>query len=156
MKNWKEIKLGDICILNYGKSLTSIKRKKGNIPVYSSAGITGWHNTSLVNTNGIIIGRKGTIGSVYYSKVPFYCIDTAYYVLPNKEYDIMYLYYRLKALHLEKLNEDSAVPGLNRETAYSQSFGLPSIEEQKRIASILSSLDEKIETNKLINDNLAA
>ena len=155
MNKWSKCKLGDICVFNYGKSLISSKRVAGDIPVYSSAGITGWHNVPLVTGKGIIVGRKGTVGTVYYSDVPFFCIDTAYYILPNDEiYDLKYLYYRLKALNLCALNEDSAVPGLNRDTAYAQEFLLPSLEEQKRIAGILVALDDKIELNRRINANL--
>ena len=155
MTEWKTYKLGDICTLNYGKALTATNRVAGDIPVYSSAGITGWHNSPLVQSKGIIIGRKGTVGTVYYSDKPFYCIDTAYYILPDDEkYDFKWLYYRLKSLHLDKLNEDSAVPGLNRETAYAQEFPLPPLEEQRRIAGILGAIDDKIENNRRINTNL--
>ena len=155
MAEWKTYRLGDICTLNYGKSLTATNRVAGDIPVYSSAGITGSHNVALVQSKGIIVGRKGTVGTVYYSDKPFYCIDTAYYILPDDEkYDFKWLYYRLKSLHLEKLNEDSAVPGLNRETAYAQEFPLPPLEEQRRIAGILSAIDDKIENNRRINTNL--
>ena len=115
MTEWKTYRLGDICTLNYGKSLTATNRVAGDIPVYSSAGITGSHNVALVQSKGIIVGRKGTVGTVYYSDKPFYCIDTAYYILPDDEkYDFKWLYYRLKSLHLDELNEDSTVPGLNR------------------------------------------
>lgn len=155
MTSWKTYRLGDICTLNYGKSLTATNRVAGDVPVYSSAGITGWHNTPLVQSRGIVVGRKGTVGTVYYSDKPFYCIDTAYYILPNDEkYDFKWLYYRLKSLHLDKLNEDSAVPGLNRETAYAQEFSLPPLEEQRRIAGILGAIDDKIENNRRINANL--
>ena len=155
MTEWKTYRLGDICTLNYGKSLTATNRVAGDIPVYSSAGITGSHNVALVQSKGIIVGRKGTVGTVYYSDKPFYCIDTAYYILPDDEkYDFKWLYYRLKSLHLDKLNEDSAVPGLNRETAYAQEISLPSLEEQRRIAGILGAIDDKIENNRRINTNL--
>ena len=155
MTEWKTYRLGDICTLNYGKSLTATNRVAGDIPVYSSAGITGSHNVALVQSKGIIVGRKGTVGTVYYSDKPFYCIDTAYYILPNDEkYDFKWLYYRLKSLHLDKLNEDSAVPGLNRETAYAQEFPLPPLEDQRRIAGILGAIDDKIENNRRINTNL--
>ena len=150
-----KVKLGDICIFNYGKSLVANKRIVGNVPVYSSAGIIGYHNEPLVNTPGIIIGRKGTVGTVYYSPVPFYCIDTAYYIIPNESiYNLQYLYYQLKSLKLNKLNEDSAVPGLNRFAAYAQEISLPPLAEQKRIADILSAIDDKIELNRRINANL--
>jgi len=104
MGEWKEYKLGDIVVLNYGKALKENNRVQGNIPVYSSAGLTGWHNEPLVNSKGIIIGRKGTIGKVYLTDKPFYCIDTAYYVLPNDEvYDSKFLYYLLSTLGLAHL-----------------------------------------------------
>jgi type I restriction enzyme S subunit len=155
MTEWKTYRLGDICTLNYGKALTATNRVAGDIPVYSSAGITGSHNVALVQSKGIIVGRKGTVGTVYYSDKPFYCIDTAYYILPDDEkYNFKWLYYRLKSLHLDKLNEDSAVPGLNRETAYAQEISLPPLEEQRRIAGILGAIDDKIENNRRINTNL--
>lgn len=146
MSEWKDTKLGDIITLNYGKALKEADRIPGNIPVYSSAGLTGYHNIALVNSKGLIIGRKGTIGKVYKSLVPFCCIDTAYYILPDEiNYDFDFFYFLLQTLGLEYLNEDSAVPGLNRETAYSQPISLPPLPEQKAIASILSSLDDKID-----------
>ena len=155
MTNWKTYRLGNICTLNYGKALTATNRVAGDIPVYSSAGITGSHNVALVQSKGIIVGRKGTVGTVYYSDKPFYCIDTAYYILPDDEkYNFKWLYYRLKSLHLDKLNEDSAVPGLNRETAYAQEISLPPLKEQRRIVGILDAIDDKIENNRRINDNL--
>jgi len=108
--HWKECKLGDVAILNYGKGLPEHKRRQGNIPVYSSAGITGWHNEALIDNKGIIVGRKGTIGTVYYSDKPFYCIDTAYYIKPDEaKYDTKYLFYLLNTIGLKELNEDSQV-----------------------------------------------
>ena len=156
MTEWKECKLGDVIVLNYGKALPEKKRVFGNIPVYSSAGLTGYHNESLVNGRGIIIGRKGTIGSVHFSYKPFWCIDTAYYITDNEEYNLKYIYYLLQTLGLNELNEDSAVPGLNRNTAYQQDISFPPLPEQKAIAEVLSSLDDKIDLltrqNKTLED----
>ncbi len=153
--SWEKYKLGEVVTLNYGKSLVTEKRRDGNIPVYSSSGISGCHDDALVQSEGIIIGRKGNVGTVFYSQKPFYCIDTAYYILPNKNYDLKFLYYKLLSLNLPKLTSDSAVPGLNRETAYVQEITIPSsIEEQKQIAQILSSLDNKIELNLQMNKTL--
>ena len=155
MSEWKTYRLGDICKFYYGKALPAIQRIPGEIPVYSSAGITGWHNKALSNGPAIIIGRKGTVGSVFYTSVPFFCIDTTYYILSDDTlYDIKFLYYLLKSLKLELLNEDSVVPGLNRETAYNQHVLLPPLDEQRKIAGILGALDDKIELNRRINANL--
>jgi type I restriction enzyme S subunit len=145
-KGWKWVKLGEVVTLNYGKSLPERYRIPGNIPIYSSAGISGWHNEPLINSKGIIIGRKGTIGKVYRSNTAFFPIDTCYYILPDDEkFDFNFMYYLLLTLNLDELNEDSAVPGLNRNTAYSQELFLPPLPEQKAIAEVLSSIDDKIE-----------
>jgi len=145
-KGWKWVKLGEVVTLNYGKSLPERYRIPGNIPIYSSAGISGWHNEPLINSKGIIIGRKGTIGKVYRSNTAFFPIDTCYYILPDDEkFDFNFMYYLLLTLNLDELNEDSAVPGLNRNTAYSQEFFLPPLPEQKAIAEVLSSIDDKID-----------
>lgn len=71
MSEWQNTTLGDVITLHYGKALKTQNRIVGNIPVYSSAGITGYHNEPLVMSKGIIIGRKGTVGKVYYSPEPF-------------------------------------------------------------------------------------
>jgi len=143
---WKEYKLGEIITMNYGKALKEQDRVQGDIPVYSSAGIIGYHNQAIINSKGIIVGRKGTVGKIYFSDVPFCCIDTAYYLLPNdKNYDIEFLFYLLQTIGLQDLNEDSAVPGLNRNTFYSIEVLFPPLPEQNVIASILSSLDDKID-----------
>jgi type I restriction enzyme, S subunit len=157
MSEWKNCTLGDFVALHYGKALRSDRRTNGSVPVFSSAGSTGCHDEPLVESKGLIIGRKGTVGKVYFSNRPFWCIDTAYYVLPNDlHYDLKYLYFLLQTLGLEELNEDSAVPGLNRDTAYQQNVLLPALPEQKAIASVLSSLDDKIDLLHRQNKTLEA
>lgn len=155
MSEWREIALGDLITLHYGKALRTTDRIIGNIPVYSSAGLTGWHNKPLINSTSIIIGRKGTIGKVYLSNTPSWCIDTAYYILPDDEkYNFKYLYFLLQTIGFEDLNEDSAVPGLNRNTAYRQEILIPPLPEQTAIASVLSSLDDKIDLLHRQNETL--
>ena len=157
INNWKETTLGQLITLHYGKALKTENRLKGDIPVYSSAGLTGYHNEALFAGKGIVVGRKGTVGKAYLTELPFWCIDTAYYILPdNQKYEFKYLYYLLRTLGLEELNEDSAVPGLNRDTAYQQQFLLPPLPEQKAIAAVLSSLDDKIDLLHRQNKTLEA
>lgn len=144
---WQNLKVADVCDLAYGKSLTADARIPGDYPVYGSAGDVGTHNNYLVNGPGIIIGRKGSVGKVYYEKRSFYPIDTAYYVVPKEGNDLRFLYYKFQTLGLEKLNSDAAVPGLNRNVAYEQSSIYPALPTQRKIASILSAYDDLIENN---------
>ena len=155
-EDWQVTTLGGTATLNYGKSLPEMSRSEGGVPVYGSSGVTGYHSQALVQNEGYIIGRKGTIGTVHYSPEPFYPIDTTYYVTKDDiNCDFKYFYYLLKYLNLNKLNFDSAVPGLNRGVAYRQKYAAPkTISEQQQIASILSSLDDKIELNRKMNKTL--
>ena len=155
-EDWQVTTLGGTATLNYGKSLPEMSRSEGGVPVYGSSGVTGYHSQALVQNEGYIIGRKGTIGTVHYSPEPFYPIDTTYYVTKDDiNCDFKYFYYLLKYLNLNKLNFDSAVPGLNRGVAYRQKYAAPkTISEQQQIASILTSLDDKIELNRKINKTL--
>jgi type I restriction enzyme S subunit len=117
---WEKKKVAEVCDLAYGKSLTASSRITGEYPVYGSAGEVGTHTSYLVEGPGIIIGRKGSVGTIYYEKRNFFPIDTSYYVIPRLNYDLQFLYYKFQTLGLEKLNSDAAVPGLNRNVAYEQ------------------------------------
>ncbi len=150
---WTEYKLKDLCVINYGKGLGKSNIVNGNIPVYSSGGIIGFHNTYNVNSEGVIIGRKGNAGSVFYSDKPFFCIDTAFYIEPNNQYDLKYLFYKLVSMNLKNHKTGTAIPGLIRNDIYKLSISIPPLDEQKRIASALSKIDAYLEnTIKLIEE----
>jgi type I restriction enzyme S subunit len=142
------MKLGDIIVANYGKSLVERERIKGPIPVYGSSGLTGWHNTALCNSEAIIVGRKGNVGAVHYTQGPFYCIDTTYYILPSDNVNFKYLYYNLIYQKLGNLNDGSPVPGLKRDNLYDRDINLPDAAKQQRIAGILSAYDNLIDNNQ--------
>jgi len=111
---WEMKRLGDILELAYGKALKASERKEGYYPVYGSGGVVGHHNKALVAGPGIIVGRKGNVGSVYWSDYDFCPIDTVFYVKSSES--LHFLYYTLKAQQF--VDTDTAVPGLNRNNAY--------------------------------------
>ncbi|MFR1972320.1 MAG: restriction endonuclease subunit S [Clostridia bacterium] len=149
--------LKDEIELEYGKGLTSNQRRNGKIPVYGSNGIVDYNDKFYFEGPGIIIGRKGTVGSVKYEENNFWAIDTTYVVkLKNKNEDLIFWYYFLQTLGLERMNSHSAVPGLNRDRVYNIKINIPKKQEdRKRISIILRDLDKKIELNNQINDNLS-
>lgn len=100
-KGWKIKTLGDLFQLNYGKSLTEIVRKEGDIPVYGSGGIVGLHNEYLTGGPTIIIGRKGTVGSLYWDERTCYAIDTTFYVQSNKPQEMYWIYRTLKQINIK-------------------------------------------------------
>lgn len=153
---WKECKLGDVLELIYGKGLKESERIEGGFPVYGSNGIVGYHNNYLVKGPGIIIGRKGSVGEVKLSKANFFPIDTTYYVRLKNDNDIFFFYYFLITLQLNEMNTHSAVPGLNRNDIYSIDVRIPPLPEQRAIAGVLSSLDDKIDLLHRQNKTLEA
>ncbi len=111
-----ERRVGDILELKYGKALPATQRNDGQIPVYGSGGITGLHNVGLHSGPSIVVGRKGTVGSLYWIDGPFYPIDTVFFVVSS--IGMTYCFYMLETLGLDGMNTDAAVPGLNRENVY--------------------------------------
>lgn len=148
-KEWCLTNLGNVVELKYGKSLPASKRDDGNFPVYGSNGIVGVHSEPLVKTEGIIVGRKGSYGEVQLSNSPFFPIDTTYYVDDLFNQPLKYWFYQLKMLPLTELNRSTAIPGLNRQDAYSQNIALPPLAEQKIITDKLDTLLAQVEATKV-------
>jgi len=115
-RGWKVERLETFMELSYGKALKATERIFGEVPVYGSGGITGYHNESLVNGPSIVIGRKGTVGSLYWEDQPFFPIDTVFCV--RSVMPMTYCFYLLQTLGLADMNTDAAVPGLNRNNVY--------------------------------------
>ena len=154
MGNWRNGELGNFITLKRGFDLPQQKREDGQVPIFSSSGITGTHSTAMVNAPGVITGRYGTIGEVFYAAEDFWPLNTTLFVEDFHGNDAKFIYYFLKTLEWSKFTSASAVPGINRNTVHKETVSLPDIETQRRIASTLSMLDEKIKTNTEINDNL--
>lgn len=121
----QRLPLRDLANLHYGKALPASQRVEGAITVFGSGGRTGIHSTSLVERPGIVIGRKGTVGAIYWADGPHWPIDTTFYVEPHGPVSSEILYYAMRRLRLSELNSDSAVPGLNRDEAYAQIVEIP-------------------------------
>jgi type I restriction enzyme S subunit len=141
-KRWRIEKLGNICQFEYGSSLTKNDRSGGEIPVYGSSGILGWHDEALTKSQTLIIGRKGSVGNVFFSKLPCFPIDTTYFIESSKtQEDLLWIYYYLCFYDLRKLNMATAVPGLNRNVAYQVEIPLPPLEEQQFFVRLFQSID---------------
>jgi type I restriction enzyme S subunit len=146
---WVKTNLGEILELKYGKALPAKTRDGKGAPVYGSNGIVGNHSLPLIKTPGIIIGRKGSFGEVNIVNEPFSPIDTTYYIDELFNQPIKYWFYQLIKLPLTTLNRSTAIPGLNREDAYSQEVLLPSLAEQNEIVTQLDKLLAQVESTKV-------
>ncbi|MDE2797784.1 MAG: restriction endonuclease subunit S [Gemmatimonadota bacterium] len=135
---WQKMKLGEICTFEYGKPLKEQDRIGDQYPVFGSNGIVGHHNEYLVAGPFIVVGRKGSAGTVSYSMSNGFPIDTTFYVnLQSGEIHLRLLYYLLLLVQLDKISAQSGVPGLNRNDAYKISISIPSPIEQREITRAL-------------------
>lgn len=134
--------VGDILELSYGKALKASDRDGGDVPVVGSGGIVGRHSAGITDSPTIVVGRKGSIGSVTWIDGPAWPIDTAYFVKPKRDdLDRRWAYWMLKSLGMETMNKSAAVPGLNRDDVYRLNVRLPPLPEQRGIAAILDHAD---------------
>lgn len=141
---WENTTWGSIATLEYGKSLRDY-HSNGPVPVFGTNGKIGYTDKALCASEGIIIGRKGAYRGVHYSNLPFFVIDTAFFLKPKKEIDIKWAYYALKCHDINELDSGSAIPSTSRDDFYNLKAVLPPLAEQKAIAAVLSSLDDKID-----------
>ena len=149
--------LGDVLDLAYGRALPAAKRRPGPVPVFGSGGVCGTHDKPLVPGPGVIVGRKGTIGSVYWSPTGFHPIDTTYFVrLKDQDMTFPYAYLMLVKLGLSGMNQDSAVPGLNRSRALAVPIQLPAAgriaEFTERVRPLLALRDQLAEENVSLSE----
>lgn len=156
MNNWKKTTLGEVCNFRRGHDLPKYDMQEGEIPVAGSNGIIGYHNEQTKIEPCITIGRSGNVGTPYYYD-KCWAHNTVLYIDDYKGNDPKFIYYFIKTLNLGRYGGGSAVPTLNRNHIHPIEVYYPiNIDEQKRIADVLSALDDKIEINNKINENLEA
>ena len=147
-KHWKPAVLQDLVFLQRGFDITKAQQKAGDVPVFSSAGLSSWHNEARAKGPGVIIGRKGTLGSVHYSEGDYWPHDTTLWSKSLRGNCARYAYYALKCLGLERFNVGGANPTLNRNHIHSLPIYIPERSLQDEIVSILSAYDDLIENNR--------
>jgi len=153
MSDWVDCKLGSLLEIKYGKDHK--KLGEGAIPCFGSGGLMRFVNDFLYDDESILIPRKGTLNNIIYKKQPFWTVDTMFWskidktkVFPN------FLFYQLTLIDYTTLNVGSAVQSLTVPVLKAINILLPPLPEQKAIASVLSSLDDKIDMLHRQNNTL--
>lgn len=148
---WEKKPIKQIATFNYGKALKAEIRIPGPYPVYGSSGEVGNHEKALVNGPAIVVGRKGNVGSIYWVNTDFYPIDTVYFI--NKDESDLFLYHALQ--NVQFINTDVAVPGLNRDMAYSREILIPDKKNYQRFLDEVQPIQDQINTLQNYNNKLA-
>lgn len=155
MSNVTFHRLGDLINFKRGYDLPESQRNSGPYPVISSAGISGYHDEFKAEGKGVVTGRYGTLGSMYYVDGKYWPHNTALYVESFKGNDPRYIYYLLSCLGRIRTSDKSAVPGVNRNELHEMK--VPAVKDeiqQKKIAAVLDALDARIECNNCIKSEL--
>ena len=153
---WKEVRLGDIATMQYGK-LAPKKKDEGKVPIFTGYKNVGYTDKINCYKNTIVVVARGVggCGDVKITNEDCYLTNLAISVSLNEQICLPVFFYYLHQLeNLSILNSGSAQPQITIESLTKYSFRIPSLEDQRRIASILSSLDRKIELNNKINADL--
>ena len=152
---WVEKALGEVIELKRGFDLPQRQRQSGQVPIVSSSGIIGHHSEAKVKGPGVVTGRYGTLGEVFYIAEDFWPLNTALYVEDFKGNDPRFVSYFLRTINFLAYSDKAAVPGVNRNHLHTAKVLWPSdVNEQRTIAHILATLDNKIEVNRHINETL--
>jgi type I restriction enzyme S subunit len=145
-----------VATLQRGFDLPIQFRWAGDVPVYGSNGIDGWHNTVMVRGPGVITGRSGTIGFVYYETRDFWPLNTTLYVRDFHGNFPPFVARLLESLQLNRFSASTGVPSLNRNFVHPFPVLVPSNHEQRRIAEILDTIDEAIQKTEALISKLKA
>ena len=147
--NKNKLKLEKICTFFNGRTKPN---SKGRFPVYGGNGIISY--TDQYNADNIlVIGRVGAYcGNAFYSRNKCWVSDNAIGIILNENVsNIKYIFYFLGKMNIRNLAIGSSQPLITQDILKNIEIDLPSLEEQKRIADILTALDDKIELNNQMN-----
>jgi type I restriction enzyme, S subunit len=145
---WQSGTLGDLCTLKRGYDLPAAQRGSGNIPIVSSSGISGMHSTSKVKAPGVVTGRYGTIGQVFFIESEFWPLNTALYVSDFHENEPRVVYYMLRSVDFSKFMDKAAVPGVNRNDLHQEPISIPPKTLQQRFTHTLNPIWNKQRLNR--------
>ena len=145
---WRTCRLGDVLTLKRGHDLPGHSRQDGDVPVVSSSGITGYHKDAKAIAPGVVTGRYGTLGEVFYLERDYWPLNTALYVVDFKGTHPRFAAYFLKNVLKDYQSDKAAVPGVDRNVLHELKVNAPDQTTQERIAAILSTYDDLIENNR--------
>ncbi len=154
-ERWERKTLGDIITLKRGYDLPDAKRVPGSVPIISSSGVTGFHNHPKSVGPGVITGRYGTLGKVYYVEQNYWPLNTALYVEDFKGAHPLMILYFLRFLLEGITTEKAAVPGLDRNVLHARTVIWPAIKLQSDFVEVVSALQRQMSVLKALNQKLA-
>ena len=146
--HWRDCRLGDVLTLKRGHDLPGETRIEGEVPVVSSSGITGFHNEAKAKAPGVVTGRYGTIGEVFYLDQDYWPLNTSLYVIDFKGTRPRFAAYFLRNVLKDYQSDKAAVPGVDRNVLHEIKVRAPDPTIQERIESTLAAYDDLMENKR--------
>ena len=142
--------------MSSGKSIKSVEISAfGTYPVYGGNGVRGYTEKENFSGECAIVGRQGAYcGNVRYFSGTAYMTEHAVVVQASREHNTRYLSCLLENMQLLRLSGQSAQPGLSVKVIGQQEVYLPDKVTQDKIATMIATLEDKIELNNRTNRNI--
>ena len=158
MEEWKECKLGDIAHFTTGKLNSNAAEDNGIYPFFTCSPETYRINSYAFDTNAILLAGNNAEGNFNIKRYSgkFNAYQRTYVITVDDYTDLTFLFYALKLCLAEfkHISQGTATKFLTTKILNNFVINLPPLPTQQKIATILSSLDDKIELNNKINNNL--
>ncbi|MCY4329345.1 MAG: restriction endonuclease subunit S, partial [Endozoicomonadaceae bacterium] len=146
--DWKVVPFKNLLSIRHGKSQKGVEAENGLYPILATGGQIGWSDNYLWNKPSVLIGRKGTINKPRFVDIPFWTVDTLFYSEIKSDVNAKFIYYKFCMVDWMQYNEASGVPSLNASTIEAVLSATPKKKEQTAIATILSDMDDEIQSLK--------
>ena len=147
-EDWKVVPFKNLLSIRHGKSQKGVEAENGLYPILATGGQIGWSDNYLWNKPSVLIGRKGTINKPRFVDIPFWTVDTLFYSEIKSDVNAKFIYYKFCMVDWMQYNEASGVPSLNASTIEAVLSATPKKKEQTAIATILSDMDDEIQSLK--------
>ena len=125
------------------------RQQDGDIPVYGSNGALDYHNVAKIQGGGVITGRSGTIGKVFYTEGDYWPLNTSLFSIDTHGNNVIFLAYLLQMFDLTRFVEGTGVPTLNRNMFHNKQIIAVPKDEQEQFAAFVKQVDK----SKVIENN---
>jgi type I restriction enzyme S subunit len=133
---WPVGRLDDLLVLQRGFDLPSQDRVPGKFPIIAASGPSGTHQEAMVTGPGVVTGRSGVLGQVFFELEDFWPLNTTLWIKDFRAATPAYAYELLRLLDTKSFNAGSAVPSLNRNHIH----GLPYVLPDRRCVELFESM----------------
>ena len=134
-KTGETVELGEVLRLRRGFDITKKHQRPGVVPIVSSGGASSTHDEAMAEGPGVVVGRKGSIGTVHYVTTDFWPHDTTLFVEDFLGNHPRYAFHLLRSLDLKSLDTGAANPSLNRNLVHPLPVAAIAPAEQELLAS---------------------